>query len=653
MLNAAQKAAVETLSGPLLVLAGAGTGKTRVVTYRIARLIQSGIDPERILAVTFTNKAAKEMQERIGKQIGTNSKHGPEISTFHSLCVRVLHRQIHHLGYPAHFSIYDQGDQEALARKILRDIKVASKAIGPSDLVNRIGRWKTASVTAEQAMDHLDDPARDYIAAVAYRRYQAMLKTLGAVDFDDLLLLTEELFACFPDVLLEEAKRFDHILVDEYQDTNMSQYRIIKALALQHRNLCVVGDDDQAIYGWRGAEVRHILNFQRDWPEAKVVRLEMNYRSTEPIIEWANRLIVFNRERHPKQLKTTVPGDTPRILQCADGEVEAKTVVSEIRNMIEHYGRHPRDFAVLFRTNEQPRAFEMEFRKAKVPYTLIGGQSFFDHKEVKDVISYLKVLAYPRDSVSLLRIVNTPNRGIAPTTVARITQAAITGGKSPWEIMNDSAFTAGLDSKAQGAVDSFCRMIHEEGGKFRRHFTPEGVSQYIERINYRSEIDHNWPEEQDREARWNCVGEVVSAASSFLRDNPQGTLTAFLDNTALGGADFNSGNDKKLSRDAVVLMTYHAAKGLEFNEVYLVGMEEGILPHRRSVDDINILAVDEERRLCYVGITRARQKLTMTLALQRLKWGKMRPTFPSRFLYEVTGQADNPRYNEIKKKKGV
>ncbi|MDO5581455.1 MAG: UvrD-helicase domain-containing protein [Planctomycetia bacterium] len=649
MLNAAQQEAVETLSGPLLVLAGAGTGKTRVVTYRVARLIQSGIDPSRILAVTFTNKAAREMQERIGKKIGrSESGKKPEISTFHSLCVRILRRQIHHLGFPNQFSIYDRGDMESVARQILRDIRVSGGALTSGDFISRISTWKSHGVSADQAMDHLED-GRDYIIAVAYQRYQKALKTLGAVDFDDILLLTEDLFRGYPEVLVEEAGRFDHLLVDEYQDTNMSQYRIVKGLALPHRNLCVVGDDDQAIYGWRGAEVTHILNFQKDWPDAKVVRLEMNYRSTAPILAWANQVIQFNFNRHPKRLKTAAAGDPPHILQCKDGEEEAKTVVSQIRNRLDTTQRQPKDFAILFRTNEQPRAFEMELRKQKVPYVLVGGQSFFDRKEVKDIISYLKALLRPQDDVSLLRIVNTPSRGIGDASIRKITEHAVSEGKPIWEILvRDHDFMETLDSKSRESAARFCSMMRENSAKLRSGFSPENLEAFIQKIDYRKVIDKLYPDKEEQDTRWNSVGEVVSAASSYLNEHPNGSLSGFLDNTSLGGSDFASGEEKKLGQNAVALLTYHAAKGLEFKEVYMVGMEEGILPHRRSINAEGLDDVDEERRLCYVGITRAQNRLTLTMARTRLKWGKFRTTLPSRFLYEATGQTDNPRYDMIK-----
>ncbi len=650
MLNSAQQEAVETLSGPLLVLAGAGTGKTRVVTYRTARLIKNNIEPDRILAVTFTNKAAREMQTRIGDQLSGKKTSKPEISTFHSLCVRILRRRIHYLGFPNQFTIYDRGDQESVARQILRNIKIAGGALRPGDFLARISEWKSHGITADSAMNYLDaNAAKDYISAYAYKRYQDMLKTLGAVDFDDLLLLTEELFQKYPEALAEESARFDHILVDEYQDTNLSQYRIIKGLALPHRNLCVVGDDDQAIYGWRGAEVTHILNFQKDWPDAKIIRLERNYRSTRPIITWANRVISFNRTRHAKMLKTDVAGVEPKVLQCKDGETEAKTVVSIIKNRISD-GRRPKEIAILFRTNEQPRQFEMELRNQKIPYILIGGQSFFDRKEVKDILAYLKFFLRPQDDISLLRIINTPGRGIGSTTIEKIRIQAQEKNCSLWDIIGkDDEFIRSLDKKSADAVRGFSQLSKINAGRLRKKFTPEDLTDFIEQINYKGEIERNYEEKEDQEAHWNSVGEIIDAAASYLKENPNGSMSEFLDNTSLGGGDFTSGNEKKLDRNAVALMTYHAAKGLEFQEVFMVGMEEGILPHHQSVKlEDEGGTVDEERRLCYVGITRAQRRLTLTLASARLKWGKNRPTIPSRFLYEATGRADNPHYEQIK-----
>ncbi len=641
-LNPAQYDAVNTLSGPLLVLAGAGTGKTRVVTYRIAELIQHRIRPERILAVTFTNKAANEMQERAAALLGKRRKQRPEMSTFHSLCVRILRRHIRQLGYPANFAIYDRGDQEGVARTVLREIKVADALLRPGDLLYLIGRWKTASVRPDEAAA-LAQTDREHLAAAAYRRYQNALKTAGAVDFDDLLLVTEELLDNHPKVRKAEAERFDHLLVDEYQDTNASQYRIVKALASGHRNLCVVGDDDQSIYGWRGAEVAHILRFKNDWPEAKVVRLEVNYRSTREIVEWSNRLIAFNKVRHAKTLRATCSGEPPRILQLEDEIKEAKTVVGEIAARIEQKKRRAKDFAILCRTNEQPRAFEMELRRANVPYVLMGGMSFYDRKEVRDILAYLKVLAHPTDEVSVLRIINVPARGIGQTTVKRLMDEAVKCGKPIWDVLHKAEELSGLSPTAVEAVERFRGMVEHFQTQLKKQSPVEILKSLIREVGYKNELTRLYPNAEDQEARWASVEEVVNAMAQYTQERTDPTVDGFLQEVALNGNEMDSDKETKLERNAVALMTMHAAKGLEFPEVYIVGMEEGTLPHHRSIADPGA-SVDEERRLCYVGVTRAQRRLTLTLALNRRKWGKERPTIPSRFLYELTGKSDNPNY---------
>ena len=641
-LNPSQLEAVRTLSGPLLVLAGAGTGKTRVVTYRIAELIRHRVAPSRILAVTFTNKAATEMQQRTADLLGRRLPEKPEISTFHSLCVRILRRHIRHLGYPSQFAIYDRGDQEGLARTVLREIKVADALLRPGDLIHYVSRWKTASVLPPQAAS-LAQTDKEHLAAAAYRRYQKALKAAGAVDFDDLLLCTEELFRSFPQVRRQEAGRFDHLLIDEYQDTNQSQYRIVKALAAGHRNLCVVGDDDQSIYGWRGAEVTHILRFKQDWPEAKVVRLETNYRSTQEILDWANRLIAFNKLRHPKRLRATCHGEPPQIHQLADEDLEAKTVVEEIASRLATGRRRPRDFAILFRTNEQPRLFEMELRRLKIPYVLVGGMSFYDRKEVRDILAYLKLLANPRDEVSLLRVINVPARGIGQATVIRLMEAAVQRGKPVWDVLPQAEALAAAPPTAVRGISQFQSLITRQQELLKHSPLVEVVRGLVHEIGYHEELARVYPNPSDQQARWAAVEEIVNAAGGYSKRAERPNLGDFLQELMLTNRDDDRDKELQLQRDAVALMTLHAAKGLEFPEVYLVGMEEGLLPHGRSVGE-NPSAVDEERRLCYVGITRAQRRLTLTLALGRRKWGKARPSIPSRFLYELTGQADNPNY---------
>ena len=652
-LNPAQEEAVHTLAGPMLVLAGAGSGKTRVVTFRIANLIKHRTRPERILAVTFTNKAAMEMQERISGLLG-KLKDRPQISTFHAHCVRVLRRHARRLGYPERFAIYDRGDQESLARGVLREIRVPSELMRPGDLLYQISRWKTASIRPPDAAK-VANSDKEHLAAMGYRRYQKTLQTSGAMDFDDLLLLTEELFQEHAEPRQAEAALFDHLLVDEYQDTNGSQYRIIKALAAEHRNLCVVGDDDQSIYGWRGAEVQHILRFNKDWPDARVIRLEFNYRSTSAILDIANRLIAFNKVRHDKVLRAArAGGEGPRILQFNSETDEARETVADIRRRIEMERLEPRDIAILFRTNEQPRPFETELRKAKVPYVILGSQSFFDRKEVKDILAYLRVIESPRDEVSLLRIVNNPPRGIGQKCVETLLKEAVTRGEPIWGVMD--SLVAGSDGgpsapqvpvtlpantrEAVGRFVGLVRRFHE--GLQPKKSLVDVVRRLIVEIGYEAELKRLYTDPNELQARWAAVEEVVNALGAYEKSAKKPTLGGFMDEVALGQQDMGDEKDKQLAKNAVALMTLHSAKGLEFPHVYMVGMEEGILPHHRSLK-IDSGDVEEERRLCYVGVTRAQERLTLSLSLTRMKWGKPRDTIPSRFLFEIMGQAEKAR----------
>jgi DNA helicase II / ATP-dependent DNA helicase PcrA len=649
-LNPAQQQAVATRSGPLLVLAGAGTGKTRVVTFRIAELIRQGTPPDRILAVTFTNKAAAEMLERVEQLLGRRRKSRPVVATFHAYCLRILRRHLRRLGYPERFAIYDRGDQESVARAVLREIRIGTESLRPADLLGRVSAWKSRGVRPAEAAARAQSD-REHLAAAAYRRYQRTLKNAGAVDFDDILLCTEELFQHHADVLREEAARFDHLLVDEYQDTNGSQYRIVRALAQNHRNLCVVGDDDQSIYGWRGAEVEHILRFTRDWPDAKVVRLEWNYRSTAAILEHANRLIAFNSVRHDKSLQAARPGgDPPRILQCKDETEEANAVVDEIRRQLRQKGVEPGDLAVLFRTNEQPRAFEAELRRRDIPYVLIGSTSFFDRKEVRDLIAYLRLWIMPRDDTALLRIINTPPRGISPRTVEVLVAAAVSRGCSVWDVLSAAQLPESLAPKAQTAVRHLVELVRQFQRQVASRQKPlaDLLNDWTDTIGYQAELRRNYDDPNEQQMRWDSVQEVVNALAAHEARADAPSLSSFLDEVALSGREFDQEKHERLRRHAVSLMTLHCAKGLEFSRVFMVGMEEGILPHRRSIEQDG-QAIDEERRLCYVGITRAQDFLTFSLARTRRKWGKPRETIPSRFLYELTGQAERSPHRRTRR----
>ena len=644
-LNPAQYEAVHTLTGPLLVLAGAGTGKTRVITFRMAKLIETGTAADRILGVTFTNKAANEMQERLSALVGKKKKKRPAISTFHSLCVRVLRSHITHLGYPEKFAIYNRGDQEALAREVLREINVADSLLSPGQLLFHVSRWKSQSINPSGAIID-SDTDHAHLAAIGYDRYQQLLRNRGCVDFDDLLLLTEVLFQKFDDCRAEVAAKFDHILVDEYQDTNGSQYRILRALAQPHNNLCVVGDDDQSIYGWRGAEVEHILNFRKDWPQAKEIRLEENYRSTGAILKLANTLIQFNKTRHDKVLKPARGmGLQPEITQYPNEAKEAAETVYSIRKRLEQDGVEPRDFAILFRTNEQPRPFETELRKAKLPYVLVGGMSFFDRKEIKDILAYLRLMEGEGDEVSILRIINTPPRGIGKKSQELLIQHSVSKKLKMWDVITGKASQPSFPSATLRGFQQLTDLVERFQSQPQDSMT-DRARDMVEVVRYRSELERIYKDPNERESRWNSVEQVINALAEYeSSDNKKKDMTDFLDRLLLGDQDVNDEKEKQLQKNAIALMTMHSAKGLEFPEVYIVGMEEGILPHHRSLED-DEAGVEEERRLCYVGVTRAQERLTLSLALTRLKWGKARDTKPSRFLYELIGQAEHPNYDQ-------
>jgi len=635
-----------TLSGPLLVLAGAGTGKTRVITYRIAELIRRGIVQERILAVTFTNKAAKEMKERAQHLLGKRQRgvQPPEISTFHALCVRILRRHADRLGYPKEFAIYDRSDQETLARSALRDIRVSADKLRPGDLLHLISTWKSQGIRPAGA-ESIAQGDREQLAAAAYARYQTQLRACGSMDFDDLLLTTEELFDKHPEARFAEATRFDHLLIDEYQDTNGPQYRIVKSLADRHRNLCVVGDDDQSIYGWRGADVSHILNFQKDWPDAKVVRLEDNYRSKAPILEAANTLIAHNSSRHQKILRPFRDGGLPpRMLRMENETFEAEAVIAEIRQRMdvvdESVKWRPSDVAILFRTNEQPRAFELELRRAQIPYTLVGGMSFYDRKEVRDVLAYLRVIGNPADEVSLLRVINTPARGIGAGTIETLMQVAVVEGKPLWEILPQASANGDIPHTAGDRVDAFRALIEQFRAKLGTGSLFEFAQEMLKTVNYRAELDRVYKTPGDIEARLNSIAEFLNSIALYEQRTEGATLQGFLEEAALAGREDQKDDDKR-ERHAVTLMTLHSAKGLEFPHVYLVGMEEGLMPHQRSIIDGK--SIDEERRLAYVGVTRAQDTLTLTFCKERMKWGKPRAQIPSRFLMEMRGETERAK----------
>lgn len=643
-LNTAQHDAVHAPPGPLLVLAGAGTGKTRVVIARIAKLVQRGASPSRILAVTFTNRAAREMLERATKATGQKSSRSnkPEISTIHSLCARILRRHAERAGYPPGFAIIDRGEQESVARKVLKEIKAPETSLQSGDLLFRISRWKTAAIRPGQAIEHAEDD-RGHLAASGYRRYQDALKAAGAVDFDDLLCVVDELFTHEEDVRQTESGRFDHVLVDEYQDTSRTQERILTALARDHKSFCVVGDDDQSIYAWRGAEISHILEFPKRWPGAHVVRLEENYRSTPQIITAANLLIERNSRRHGKTLVSkAAAGPPPVIVQAGDEEDEAKRVVGEVADRIRLQQVTPGECAILFRTGEQTRLFEQELRRRNIQYELVGSRSFFDRREVKDVMALLRVLVDPDDDMAFLRIANVPPRGLSASAVKKVRGEATESGMSVWQAFRAARDALRLSPAATSGVEQLLAWVGREPPASK---PPSAVlAELIETLGYQQFLAKEYEDPEERSSRQDCVQELVNALSQAERGKvgqlPFAQIVReFLDDLVLDVQERERFKSDKPRGDVLRLMTMHAAKGLEFDAVWMVGMEEGFLPHKRAIAEGEI-GIAEERRLAYVGVTRARQRITLSLCLSRTKWGKRKATRASRFLYELTGQAD-------------
>ena len=638
-LNEPQRTAVQTVEGPLLVLAGAGTGKTRVITTRMAYLIDRGVKPDSILSVTFTNKAAKEMGERTHALLGKRAKEKPWISTFHSLCVRVLREHIELLGYPRRFTICDRGDQEGAAREALREIRIGDGQIKPGDLVNEISTWKSAGVSADRA-SAVAETDRDLVAAMGYRRYQSKLQAAGAVDFDDLLLLTDKLLREHDDVREQLQRRFRFVQIDEYQDTNGIQFRLVQRLVEKSRNVCVVGDDDQSIYAWRGADVSHILSFPRHYPDATVVRLEDNYRCTGRILSAANTLVARNTGRHKKTLRAAKPDGQPvDVREYTDEAAEAMEVVREIRYWNDVGGVPLRDFAILFRTNEQPRVFEQELRQAKLPYVLLGSQSFFDRREVKDVLSYLKAIMNPRDDMSLLRIINRPARGLGEKSVRAVLDRAVKDGRVFWDAVDAVASDRQISPGARSAFRDFHHLLQRLRAESESGSLEQFVRSLVARIGYEDQLAKDYTEPTQLQARLGAMEQLYEAVADYERDNPRPSLDGFLESTTLDAPEKASDKEEAAKQNAVKLMTLHSAKGLEFPRVFLVGLEEGILPHKRSVE-MGGAAIEEERRLAYVGITRAQDTLVISRAAARKKWGKMRPGKPSRFLRELVAAAE-------------
>jgi superfamily I DNA/RNA helicase len=638
-LNPQQRLAVETLQGPVLILAGAGTGKTRVITYRIAHMVERGISPEQILGVTFTNKAAREMQERVGKLIpkGQNSEDGrkslrPTICTFHSLCVRILRQHIEKLGYKRNFVIYDATEQLSAIKKILSHVSAKGQKFDPGLILARLSKIKNAA-------DESGVPTDDETAVARHirPRYESALRACNAVDFDDLLLLVLRLFAEFPEALEACRAKYRYVMVDEYQDTNAAQFNIVHALTREHRNLCVVGDDDQSIYGWRGAEISNLLDMEKHYPEVNVIKLEQNYRSTNTILAAANAVIKQNVRRRGKQLwSQNGHGSKITLYTLKDEEEEAQTVV-ELIECARVSKRIPWSAqAILFRTNIQSRPLETALRKGQVRYHLIGGQSFFDRREVRDFLAYLKVFVNPNDDVSLLRIANVPARGLSDVTMERLLGASHERKCSVFAAMKNPTVTTTFQSPARKSIESFVEFLERTRQPLAALDAQHSVilsswaDRFLDEIAYLGELRRSEKTPEGAESRIRNIKELlVTLDAQPVTLSAHERLQSFLEEITL---DTEREEEKEEAGDAVTLITMHSCKGLEFPHVYIVGMEEGLLPHSRSAEERTI---DEERRLFYVALTRAMQTLTISHCASRKKYGQSMPCHPSSFLHEL------------------
>ena len=647
-LNSAQRKAAEHIKGPVMVIAGAGSGKTRVLTYRIAHLLANGADAFQILALTFTNKAAREMKERIAKVVSADEAKNVWMGTFHSIVARILRVEGSRLGFPSNFTIYDTEDAQKVVANVIKELNLDKEIYKTKSVASRISAYKNNLITpktyaARADLQEQDASARMPKLGEVYSQYMERCFRAGAMDFDDLLLKTNELFARFPDALAKYQERFRYLLVDEYQDTSGIQERIVAALARGHKSLCVVGDDDQSIYAWRGAQVSHILEFANRWPGATIVRLEENYRSTPEIIHAANQLIACNVRRHAKTLIASArSGPPPVIVQAQDENDEASRVVSEVESRIREGEVLPNEAVILMRTGDQTRVFEQELRRRGIPYELIGSHSFFDRREVKDVMAFLRLLVDRDDGMALARVVNVPPRGMSAQTILKARDAATAAGHSLWRELVTSRDAGRLPPAAVNGVALLEQMLGEPGTVTAS--AGDRLRTLLERIDYRSYLQQEYDDPQEQEARWNSVDELIGALHVHEREQQQRhdcaqTIRDFLDELVLDVTEAERFRDNVPRGKVLRLMTLHAAKGLEFDCVWMVGLEEGLLPHHRSIAD-GLQAIAEERRLCYVGVTRAKKRLTLSLCLTRMKWGKSRPCRPSRFLYELTGQAD-------------
>ena len=633
LLNREQQEAVLHVDGPLLILAGAGSGKTRVLTYRIAHLIdECGVNPWNILAITFTNKAAGEMRERVDKIVGYGSE-SIWVSTFHSTCVRILRRYIDRLGYDTNFTIYDTEDQKTVMKSVCQKLQLDSKLYKERMLLNVISHAKDEYISPNEFLLEAKGDFRQEKIAQAYVEYQKELKKNNALDFDDLLVKTVELFQSCPDVLEYYQNRFRYIMVDEYQDTNTVQFKFISTLARQYRNLCVVGDDDQSIYKFRGANIRNILDFEKVFPDAKVVKLEQNYRSTQNILNAANGVIANNRGRKEKALRTENEQGEPILFQqFQNGYEEAEYVSGEISKKVRKGEAEYQDFAVLYRTNAQSRLFEEKFLYANIPYKIVGGVNFYSRKEIKDILAYLKTIDNGKDDLAVRRIINVPKRGIGNVTLAKVQAYADSRDISFFEALEEAGEIPGL-GKAALKIQPFVHLIHEMRLSLADMSIQDLIQAILDKTGYAEDLKNEDTDES--EARLENIDEFINKAVTYEEGAEEPNLSGFLEEVALV-ADIDSVED---GDNRVLLMTLHSAKGLEFPYVYLAGMEDGLFPSYMSIAaDDPTEEIEEERRLCYVGITRAMKELTITCARCRMVRGETQYNNVSRFVREIPSE---------------
>lgn len=630
-LNPAQREAVENTEGPVLILAGAGSGKTRVLTTRIGYLMEDkNVKAENILAITFTNKAANEMRERVEETLeGTDTKE-MWITTFHSCCVRILRKSINKIGYNRSFVIYDSPDQITLIKDCMRELDISDKAFDPKYVLSCISNAKDKLYSPKKYMQlNEGDISKTKIGEI-YALYQDRLKRNSALDFDDLIMKTVELFNECPDILDFYRNKFRYIMVDEYQDTSKAQYELIKLLAKQHQNICVVGDDDQSIYGWRGADIRNILEFERDYDNVKIVKLEQNYRSTQVILDAANHVIANNTERKRKKLWSDKKEGQLIKIQLAENEIEEGDFISNTINYMRRYeDREYKDFAVLYRANAQARSVEDALNRAGIPYNIYGGIKFYERKEIKDIIAYLRVIQNPQDDISLKRIINVPRRGIGLRTIEKIEDRASLKEESIYSVLIDIEDNSDISRKARASISEFVDLMST-----LRSFTDVyTVSQVIEKIldvtGYKDELLKE--KNNEGEDRLENLQELISVALEFESGSEDKSLEAFLTSIALNAEP----SDDEEQEDRVSLMTIHSSKGLEFPVVFLAGMEEKIFPIARAIQSMRDSDIEEERRLCYVGITRAKEELFLTLTRKRTLYGRTNPSVASRFIEEL------------------